>query len=535
MNSKYTVIDLFAGAGGLSKAFQKAGADVVWANEIDKYACNLYRENFKDACLVEGDIKNIESEDIPDFDILVGGFPCQHFSIAGKSRELTDERRNLFYEIIRILKAKKPRAFLLENIKGLMSHDNGETFNIIVETLKDEGYYIKSEVLNSMEYGNIPHNKEKIYIVGFKEEKQYEMFEFAPKIELTMEIDYIIDFNNKKGDKYYYKEGSRYYSKFKKEVKRNDRVYQLKFQTNREERYCVKEYGFCPNLSSITRTQYVPVINNNYNIRKLTPSECFYFHGYFGINIPIKINDNILYKCAALCSPVAVVERIAKSIIKVLNNYDTFSEIDINGYVESDHKANNYDDIELVQNNKVNINAEDSNNYVYMNEKVDLHEDDILINMLKKVEDSKDSYKKGKALELLMKLLFEQVDGFHVDTNARTKTEEIDIFIRNESKSEFWKKESIFIIGECKNWTEKVGKNELVIFRSKIENRKDRVKLGFFISWNGFTETYTSEDLRGSKGDILIIPITGQQIKECIINGDIEAYLKYLYQKAVIL
>lgn len=115
----------------------------------------------------------------------------------------------------------------------------------------------------------------------------------------------------------------------------------------------------------------------------------------------------------------------------------------------------------------------------------------------------------------------------------KTKTEEIDIYIRNESKSEFWKKESIFFLGECKNWTEKCGKNELAVFRSKIENRRDRVKLGFFISWNGFTETYTYEDLRGSKGDILIIPITGQQIKECIIKGEIETFLKDWYRKAV--
>lgn len=250
----------------------------------------------------------------------------------------------------------------------------------------------------------------------------------------------------------------------------------------------------------------------------------------------MKINDNMLYKYAALCSSVTVEERIAESIIKVLNNSESFSEI--SNYVDlgkNYENANDYNEVELVKNIVVRTNEEYSNSDIGVNEEADLHEDNMLNSMVKKVENTKDKYEKVKALESLMKLLFKQVDGFHVDTNARTKIEEIDIFIRNESKSEFWKKESIFILGECKNWTERSGKNELVIFRSKIENRKDRVKLGFFISWNGFTETYTSEDLMGSKGDILIIPIDGQQIKECIISGDIESYLKQCYQQAVIL
>lgn len=139
MNNKYTVVDLFAGAGGLSKAFQVAGADIVWANEIDEDACNLYRENFNDVYLAEGDIHYIKSEDIPDCDILVGGFSCQPFSVAGKKPEFDNIRGNLFYEIIRILKVKKPRVILLENVKGLKSHDSGRTFKIIADELQNEG------------------------------------------------------------------------------------------------------------------------------------------------------------------------------------------------------------------------------------------------------------------------------------------------------------------------------------------------------------------------------------------------------------
>lgn len=136
--------------------------------------------------------------------MLVSRFPCQSFSKAGQWKGFNDERENLFFEILRILKAKKPKAFLLANVKALESHEHGNTFKIITEELQSEGYYIKRAVLNSMEYGNIPHNKERMYSVGFREEKEYEMFKFPTKIDLTMDIDYIMDFNNKKEDKYYY-------------------------------------------------------------------------------------------------------------------------------------------------------------------------------------------------------------------------------------------------------------------------------------------------------------------------------------------
>src|SRR3989338_9940913 len=119
--------------------------------------------------LVVEDIRKIGIDDLPEFDFLLGGFPCQAFSIAGYRQGFNDEkgRGNLFFDIARILEAKKPHGFLLENVKNLKSHDGGKTFKIILETLENLGYYVKTKVLNSMEYGNIPQNRERIYIVGF--------------------------------------------------------------------------------------------------------------------------------------------------------------------------------------------------------------------------------------------------------------------------------------------------------------------------------------------------------------------------------
>jgi DNA (cytosine-5)-methyltransferase 1 len=170
---KYKVVSLFAGIGGICYGFKQAGADIIWANEIDKDACKTYRHNFGDDYLVEGDIKTIDADSIPDIDILNGGFPCQAFSVAGYRKGFEDERGNLFFEIERILEAKRPRAILLENVKNLEGHDNGNTFKVIKSKLEALGYHVHHKVLNTMTHGNVPQTRERIYIVGFLSEEAY--------------------------------------------------------------------------------------------------------------------------------------------------------------------------------------------------------------------------------------------------------------------------------------------------------------------------------------------------------------------------
>ena len=150
----------------------------VWANEIDKYACQIYRKNFWGGELYEGDITKLSTTIIPDHDLLVGGFPCQAFSTAGKRQGFDDTRGTLFFEIARILRDKRPRYFLLENVKGLLSHDSGKTFQTILKVLTDLGYEYQWQVLNSKDFG-VPQNRERVFIIGYTRGKcRPEVFPF---------------------------------------------------------------------------------------------------------------------------------------------------------------------------------------------------------------------------------------------------------------------------------------------------------------------------------------------------------------------
>lgn len=160
----YKFIDLFAGIGGIRLAFERNGCECVFSSEWDEYAQKSYEAYFGDK--PHGDITKIEANAIPDHDILTGGFPCQAFSIIGDKKGFADTRGTLFFDIERILKAKMPTAFLLENVKNLISHDKGRTFEVIISKLENLGYSVYHKVLNALDYG-LPQKRERIIIVGF--------------------------------------------------------------------------------------------------------------------------------------------------------------------------------------------------------------------------------------------------------------------------------------------------------------------------------------------------------------------------------
>ena len=171
---------LSADTGGVRSIY-----NCVWSNEIDKYACEIYRKNYGKEELYEGDITKVKTDDIPEHDLLTGGFPCQAFSIAGKRRGFNDTRGTLFFEIARICRAKKPRYILLENVKGLLSHESGRTFQTILKVLTDIGYVLQWEVLNSKNFG-VPQNRERVFIVGQRKD--------IDKIQIFPIIDYREDY-----------------------------------------------------------------------------------------------------------------------------------------------------------------------------------------------------------------------------------------------------------------------------------------------------------------------------------------------------
>lgn len=197
------VISLFSGVGGIDLPFEENGFQIVFANDFDEKATITYNVNFENKAKL-ADITLINPNIIPDADCLIGGFPCQPFSIAGYRKGFEDTRGTLFFNVANIIKEKRPAIILLENVKNLVSHDNGNTFQVILKTLKELGYHVKHAVLNASTYGDMPQNRERIYIVGFLDKQHYKNFDFPEPIKLTKTIFDLIDFENKVDEKYYY-------------------------------------------------------------------------------------------------------------------------------------------------------------------------------------------------------------------------------------------------------------------------------------------------------------------------------------------
>lgn len=194
--NSFRFIDLFAGIGGIRLGFESVGGHCVFSSEFDEDACKTYEANFGEH--PSGDITKIDAKDIPDFDILLGGFPCQAFSIIGKKEGFANETcGTLFFDIERILKEKHPPAFMLENVRNLTAHDNGNTFRIIKEHLEKLGYHVYAKVLNALDYG-VPQKRERIIIVGFMDDVDFSFPEPIPESERKTLSDILEDNVDKK-------------------------------------------------------------------------------------------------------------------------------------------------------------------------------------------------------------------------------------------------------------------------------------------------------------------------------------------------
>ncbi|WP_258437138.1 DNA (cytosine-5-)-methyltransferase [Helicobacter monodelphidis] len=311
-------IDLFAGIGGFHFALK--GQDCLYASEIDLNTQKAYSLNFPKTPLF-GDITKDEVQAlIPNkFDILCGGFPCQAFSIAGYQKGFDDTRGTLFFEIAKIVKTHRPKVIFLENVKNLKNHDKGNTFSVILNTLQDLGYFVFHEILNSATHANIPQNRERIFIVAFhkKQVKKYQKFAFPQPVKLTKTIHDCLE-SIKQDDCFYYTPKSQYYDWLKESVVKRDTIYQLRRIYVRE-----NKSNLCPTLTANMGTggHNVPIIKDDFGIRKLTPRECFNFQGYpqslinlnsyediykdRGGHILLSINPYVMHlmiqRCAILC------------------------------------------------------------------------------------------------------------------------------------------------------------------------------------------------------------------------------------------
>jgi DNA (cytosine-5)-methyltransferase 1 len=258
----------FAGVGGIDLGFKQAGFETIYADEFDEYAADTFECNYK-IKVDRRDIHNVPADEIPDFDILLAGFPCQAFSIAGYRQGFDDEkgRGALFFELIRIMKVKKPRVAFFENVKNLVGHDNGNTFRVICSELDKLGYKYISQVMNACEYGNVPQNRERIYIVAFRDKEDYANFSMPLSIPLKKTIRDVIDFDAVQDEKYYYSDKNcKFYDLLKTDMKNKDTIYQWRRVYVRE-----NKSSLVPTLTANMGTggHNVPLIlSNDGRIRK---------------------------------------------------------------------------------------------------------------------------------------------------------------------------------------------------------------------------------------------------------------------------
>lgn len=308
--AKFTMIDLFAGIGGIRLGFQKLGGYTVFSSEWDKFAQKTYKANFGE--VPEGDITQIDENNIPNHDILLAGFPCQPFSQAGLKKGFEDTRGTLFFDIARIIKAKRPAAFLLENVKQLKGHDKGRTFEVIMNTLKELDYTVHVEILKSCDFG-VPQNRQRIYIVGFDNKKCGELapFEFPRPIGKPTRVGDILE---KDVDEKY---------------TISDKLYEGHLR--RKEMHKNKGNGFGFSVFNAD-SPYTNTISARYykdgsevlieqgegkNPRKLTPRECARLQG-FPDEFIIPVSDSQAYKQFGNSVTVPVIEAIARNMLTAM-------------------------------------------------------------------------------------------------------------------------------------------------------------------------------------------------------------------------
>ena len=326
-NPQFKFIDLFAGIGGFRIAMQNLGGKCVFSSEIDKYAKKTYESNFGEVPF--GDITKIDENTIPDHDVLCGGFPCQAFSIAGKRKGFEDETRGtLFFDIKRIIEAKQPKAFFLENVKGLRNHDKGKTLKVILKVLREDlGYTVPDpEIMNAKDFG-VPQNRERIFIVGFRKDVNFKDFKYPkPMNKLVTFAD--IKEEEEVSVKYYL-----------------STVYQ-KTLIDHKERHKNKGNGFgfaiikdneCANaivvggmgrernlvidnrLTNFTPITHIKGTVNKDGLRKMTPREWARLQG-FPEKYKIKVSDAQAYKQFGNSVAIPAIQATANKLINIIKD-----------------------------------------------------------------------------------------------------------------------------------------------------------------------------------------------------------------------
>ncbi len=331
MNNKiFTVGGLFSGVGGIELGFSnKKKFKIAWGTDFDSYASKTYRKNFTHP-FYEKDINKLKGKDLEAVDVLVGGFPCQAFSVAGYQKGFEDERGDVFFQIIRLINElpKKPTVLLLENVKNIYTHDKKKTFRIIQDSLEKTGYCVFSKIMNTCEYTCVPQNRERTFIVCFLEGKHafldpskpkstYFQKVFPPEKKIKLKpIQYFLE-NDEVDEKYYYRQDKYNYSELSQSITKKNTFYQWRRVYVRE-----NKSGVCPTLTANMGTggHNVPLIKDDFGIRKITPRECFNLQGFpKNFKLPKDVPNTQLYKQAGNSVTVDMFKKFADIIYNTLH------------------------------------------------------------------------------------------------------------------------------------------------------------------------------------------------------------------------
>lgn len=310
-DKKLKVVSLFSGAGGLDLGFHNAGFEIIWANDNDKFAVQTYRENFKNE-IVLGDINEISFDEIPSADVVIGGFPCQPFSMMGSELGFEDARGTLFFTIASILKHLQsreiqPKVVVLENVQRLLTHDKGRTFAVIKKILeKDLGYKLYYQVLNSADYG-VPQTRNRMFIVAFMNHNIN--FEFPEKVEPTKTFPDLLEVDV--DDKYFLSD----------RILKTVMSYGTKNFSAKPEIDLEIARPLCATMHKMHRACQDNYVTDNGRVRRITPREAARLQG-FPDDFTIPVSDTQAYRQFGNAVTVNVAEKVAKSILEALNNYD---------------------------------------------------------------------------------------------------------------------------------------------------------------------------------------------------------------------
>lgn len=309
---------MFCGCGGmdlgilggfeyLGKRYAKLPFEIVYALDNDEYCTKIYNDNFKHKCVVQ-DIKSLDIASLPDFDVLIGGFPCQSFSISAQNPPrlgYKDERGMLFFEMVKILRERQPRFFIAENVKGLLSANKGKAFPMIIEEFENAGYRVVHKLLNADEYG-VPQRRQRVVIVGFRDEEDYNRFSYPIPIDSRKTLGDVIDLAADNDDKWFFSQKAVDGMMAVREKMNKGRIQNLDEPCNTISSHLAKV--------SLNSTDPVRFVNGRY--RRFTPRECARIQSFPNSFVLDSVSEARQYKAIGNAVPPVMMWYIARSLIK---------------------------------------------------------------------------------------------------------------------------------------------------------------------------------------------------------------------------